>query len=158
GVAPYLGADQDVRVGGQEGNGGYQYTLLGEDTAELYEWAPKVAAALKNLPLLADVELNQQQGGLEAELVVDRATASRFGLTISQNENPLCAAFGQRQVSEIYKAQNQSHVVMEVPPEFRQSPETLTQIHISPGGGPVSGPQKPQPLPGIVGGKAPPAK
>ena len=158
GVAPYLGADQDVRVGGQEGNGGYQYTLLGEDTAELYEWAPKVAAALRNLPLLADVDLNQQQGGLEAELLVDRATAARFGLTISQIDNTLYDAFGQRQVSVIYKTQNQYHVVMEVAPDFRQSPEILNQIYISTGGGPVSGTQKSQPLPGMVAGKALPAK
>ena len=157
GVVPYLGADQDVRVGGREGNGGYQYTLLGEDTAELYEWAPKVAAALKNLPLLADVDLNQLQGGLDAELVVDRATAARFGLTISQIDNTFYDAFGQRQVSVIYKAQNQYHVVMEVAPEFRQSPEILDQIYISTGGGPVSGTQKSQPLPGMVAGKALPA-
>jgi len=150
GVALYLGADQDVRVGGREGNGEYQYTLLGEDTGELYEWAPKLAAALKNLPLLADVELNQQQGGLDADLLVDRATAARFGLTVSQIDNTLYDAFGQRQVSVIYKAQNQYHVVMEVAPEFRQSPEILNQIYISTGGGNVSGTQKTQPLPGIV--------
>jgi multidrug efflux pump len=158
GVAPYLGADQDVRIGGREGNGGYQYTLLGEDTAELYEWAPKVVAAFKNLPLLADVDLNQQQGGLESDLIVDRATAARFGLTVSQIDNTLYDAFGQRQVSVIYKAQNQYHVVMEVAPEFRQSPEILNQIYISTGGGPVSGTQKSQPLPGIVVGKASHAK
>jgi multidrug efflux pump len=154
GVALYLGADQDVRVGGREGNGEYQYTLLGEDTGELYEWAPKLAAALKNLPLLADVELNQQQGGLDADLLVDRATAARFGLTVSQIDNTLYDAFGQRQVSVIYKAQNQYHVVMEVAPEFRQSPEILNQIYISTGGGNVSGTQKTQPLPGIVVAKA----
>jgi multidrug efflux pump len=154
GVALYLGGDQDIRVGGREGNGGYQYTLLGEDTAELYEWAPKVAAALKNLPVLADVDLNQQQGAGEADLMVDRATAARFGLTVSQIDNTLYDAFGQRQVSVIYKAQNQYHVVMEVAPEFRQSPEILNQIYISTGGGNVSGTQKTQPLPGIVAAKA----
>ena len=146
--------DQDIRVGGREGNGGYQYTLLGEDTAQLYEWAPKLEAALKNLPLLADVDLNQQQGAGEADLMVDRATAARFGLTVSQIDNTLYDAFGQRQVSVIYKAQNQYHVVMEVAPEFRQSPEILNQIYISTGGGNVSGTQKTQPLPGIVAAKA----
>jgi multidrug efflux pump len=158
GAALYLGADQDVRVGGREGNGGYQYTLLGEDTGELYEWAPKVAAALKNLPLLADVDLNQQRGGLDADLIVDRATAARFGLTVSQIDNTLYDAFGQRQVSVIYKAQNQYHVVMEVAPGFRQSPEIFNQIYISTGGGNVSGTQKTQPLPGLVVAKAPIAK
>jgi multidrug efflux pump len=159
GVALYLGADQDVRVGGREGgNGGYQYTLLGEDTGELYEWAPKVATALKNLPLLSDVDLNQQHGALDADLIIDRATAARFGLTVSQIDNALYDAFGQRQVSVIYKAQNQYHVVMEVAPEFRQSPEILQQIYIGTGGGNVSGTQKTQPLPGIVAAKAPLAK
>jgi multidrug efflux pump subunit AcrB len=89
GAALYLGADQDVRVGGREGSAGYQYTLLGEDTVELHEWAPKIAAALKNLPPLADVDFNQRQGGLDADLVVDRATAARFGLTLSQIDNTL---------------------------------------------------------------------
>jgi multidrug efflux pump len=142
----------------REGNGGYQYTLLGEDTGEFYEWAPKVAAALKNLPLLADVDLNQQQGAGEIDLIFDRATAARFGLSVSQIDNTLYDAFGQRQVSVIYKAQNQYHVVMEVAPEFRQSPEILNQIYISTGGGNVSGTQKTQPLPGIVAAKAPIAK
>jgi multidrug efflux pump len=158
GVALYLGADQDVRAGGREGNGGYQYALLGEDAGELYEWTPKVAAALKNLSLLVDVDLNQQQGGLEADLIVDRATVARFGLTVSQIDNTLYDAFGQRQVSVIHKAQNQYHVVMEVAPEFRQSPEILNQIYVSTGAGPVTGTQKSQPPPGIVAGKAPPAK
>ena len=69
--------DQDVQVAGQTGNSGYQYTLLGEDSGELYEWAPKIAAALKSLPLLTDVNFDQQQGGLEANLIIDRATARR---------------------------------------------------------------------------------
>jgi multidrug efflux pump len=158
GAALYLGADQDVRVGERPGNGGYQYTLLGEDTAELYEWAPKVEAALKNLPLLTDVDLNQQQGGLEAELIIDRATAARLGISVSQIDNTLYDAFGQRQVSVIYKAQNQYHVVMEVAPEFRRSPEMLNQIYVSTGGGAVSGTQRTQPLPGIVAAKTPPAR
>jgi multidrug efflux pump len=102
--------------------------------------------------------LNQQQGGLDADLLVDRAAAARFGLTVSQIDNTLYDAFGQRQVSVIYKAQNQYHVVMEVAPEFRQSPEILNQIYISTGGGNVSGTQKTQPLPGVVTAKAPIAK
>jgi AcrB/AcrD/AcrF family len=91
--------------------------------------------------------LNQQQGAGEADLMVDRATAARFGLTVSQIDNVLYDAFGQRQVSVIYKAQNQYHVVMEVAPEFRQSPEILNQIYISTGGGNVSGTQKTNPCP-----------
>ena len=113
GASLYLGADQDVRVTGQTGNSGYQYTLLAEDTSELYEWAPKIAAALKDLPLLTEVNFDQQQGGPEANLIIDRASAARLGLTVGQIDNTLYDAFGQRQVSVIYKAQNQYHVVME---------------------------------------------
>ena len=158
GVALYLGADQDVRVAGQTGNSGYQYTLLGEDPAELYEWAPKVADALKHLPLLTDVNFDQQQGGPEANLIIDRAAAARLGLTVGQIDNTLYDAFGQRQVSVIYKAQKQYHVVMEVAPEFRQSPEIFKQIYVSTGGGAVSGTQRTQPLSGTVVAKSPPAK
>jgi multidrug efflux pump len=158
GAVAYLGADQDVQVGGRADKPGYQYTLLGEDTGELYEWAPRVAEALKKLPMLTDVDLQLQQGGLEAQLIIDRPMAARLGLTVGQIDNTLYDAFGQRQVSVIYKAQNQYHVVMEVAPEFRQSPEILRQLYISTGGGPVSGTQATQPLAGIVTAKTPPAK
>jgi multidrug efflux pump len=158
GATLYLGADQDVRVAGQTENSRYQYTLLGEDTDELYEWAPKIAAALKNLPLLSNVDFNQQQNGLEANLIVDRATAARLGLTAGQIDNTLYDAFGQRQVSVVYKAQYQYHVVMEVMPEFRQSPEILNQIYVSTGGGPLSGTQRTQPLSGTVVAKPAPTK
>jgi multidrug efflux pump len=158
GATLYLGADQDVRVAGQTENTRYQYTLLGEDTGELYEWAPKIAATLKDLPLLSNVDFNQQQAGLEANLIVDRATAARLGLSAGQIDNTLYDAFGQRQVSVVYKAQYQYHVVMEVAPEFRQSPEILNQIYVSTGGGTVSGTQRTQPLSGTVVAKPPPTK
>jgi multidrug efflux pump len=158
GAALYLGADQDVRVAGPTGNTGYQYTLLGEDSTELYEWAPKIATALKNLPLLTDVNFDQQQGGPQANLIIDRAAAARLGLTVGQIDNTLYDAFGQRQVSVIYKAQNQYHVVMEVAPEFRQSPEILKQIYVSTGGAAVSGTQRTQPLSGTVIAKPPSTK
>jgi multidrug efflux pump len=158
GVALYLGADQDVRVTGPTGSTGYQYTLLGEDSTELDECAPKIATALKNLPLLTDVNFDQQQGGPEANLIIDRAAAARLGLTVGQIGNTLYDAFGQRQVSVIYKAQNQYHVVMEVAPEFRQSPEILKQIYVSTGGAAVSGTQRSQPLSGTVIAKPPSTK
>jgi multidrug efflux pump len=158
GVALDLGADQDVRVAGATGNSGYQYQLLGEDTAELYEWLPKAAAALKDLPQLADVSIDERQGAPEANLIIDRAAAARLGLTVDQIDNTLYDAFGQRQVSVIHKAQNQYHIVMEVAPEFRQSPEILNQIYVSTGSGAVSGTQQTQPLSGTVVGKPPPPK
>lgn len=158
GASLYLGADQDVKLTSQTGNSGYQYTLLGEDTSELYEWAPKIASALKNSPLLTDVNFDERPGGPEANLIIDRASAARLGLTVGQIDNTLYDAFGQRQVSVIHKAQNQYHVVMEVAPEFRQSPEILNQIYVSTGGGAVSGTQRTQPLSGTVVAKPSPAK
>jgi len=158
GAAAYFGAVQDIRIGGRASNAQYQYTLHGEDNSELYDWAPKVQAALKRLPLLTDVQLDQKQGALEADLVIDRASAARLGLTVSQIDNTLYDAFGQRQVSVIYKARNQYHVVMEVAPEFWQSPEILHQIYVSTGGGAVGGTQGTQPLAGTVVGKPSPVK
>jgi multidrug efflux pump len=116
---------------------------------------PKIAAGLEKLPQLADVNLDQQQNGLETNLVIDRATAAQFGLIISQIDNTLYDAFGQRQVTTIYAAQNQYHVVMEVAPEFSQNPETLNQIYVSTSGGAASGTQGTQPLAGTVVYKAP---
>ncbi len=158
GAEAYFGSVQDVRIGGRASNSQYQYTLHGEDNNELYEWGPKVQAVLKKLPLLNDVHLDQKQGALETDLIIDRATAARLGLTVSQIDNTLYDAFGQRQVSVIYKSRNQYHVVMEVSPEFWQSPEMLTQIYVSTGGGAVGGTQGTQPLAGTVVVKPPAVK
>jgi multidrug efflux pump len=158
GARLFLQPAQDIRMGGRANNAQYQYTLQADNTEEIYDWAPKVEAALQQLPQVTDVNLDQQQKGLETDLVIDRATAARLGLTVSQIDNTLYDAFGQRQVSTIYATQNQYHVVMEVAPEFWQSPETLNQIYVSTSGGAVSGTQATQPLAGTVVGKAPPAK
>jgi multidrug efflux pump len=133
----------------------FQYILRGDDVDEISYWATKVEAALRQVPALEDVYLDQQHHGLEAELIIDRSTAARLGLTLSQIDNTLYDAFGQRQVSTIYAARNQYHVVMEVAPEFWQSPEILSQIHVSTGAGPVSGTQATQPLDGTVLAKIP---
>jgi multidrug efflux pump len=158
GAQLYLRPATDLRIGARANNAEYQYTLLADNTEDLYEWAPKVEAALQKLPQLTDVNLDQQQKGLETDLVIDRATAARLGLTVSQIDNTLYDAFGQRQVSTIYAAQNQYHVVMEVAPEFWQDPETLKQIYVSTSGGAVSGTQATQPLAGTVAGKSAGAK
>jgi multidrug efflux pump len=131
----------------------YQYTLLADDTQEIADWGPKVEAALKSVPGLKWVTLDQALHGLATDLTIDRNTAARLGLSISQIDNTLYDAFGQRQVSTIYAAQNQYHVVMEVAPEFWQSPETLNQVYVSTSGGAVSGTQSTQPLAGTVVGK-----
>ncbi len=139
GARLFLVPIQDISVGGRQSNAAYQYTLQGDDTALLYEWAPKLLAALEHNPVLRDVNSDQQQKGLETDLHIDRAAASRLGLTISQIDNTLYDAFGQRQVSTIYSAQNQYHVVMEVAPRYWQSPETLKDVWVSTSGGTASG-------------------
>jgi multidrug efflux pump len=157
GAQLFLQPVPDIRVGGggRRGNSEYQYTLQSDDANAVYDWAPKLEAALKRLPSLTDVNLDQQQKGLETNLVIERATAARLGLTVNQIDNTLYDAFGQRQVSVIYAERNQYHVVMEVAPEYWQDPETLDQIYVSTSGGTVSGTQSTQPLAGTVLAKAP---
>ena len=150
GARLFLQPVQDIRVGGRQSNALYQYTLQGENLTELYEWAPKVTAALEQVPALTDVNSDQQQKGLETDLVIDRPTAARLGLTAAQIDNTLYDAFGQRQVSVIYAPRNQYHVVMEVAPQFWQSPDTLDRIFISTAGGAVKGTQATNALPGTV--------
>ena len=135
----FLAPVQDIRVGGRSSNAQYQYTLLGDSTAEVYKWAPKLLAAIEKDPTFVDVSSDQQQQGLETNLVVDRATASRLGLTMYQIDNTLYDAFGQRSVSTIYNALNQYHVVMEVAPQYWQRPSMLKQIWVSTSGGSPSG-------------------
>jgi multidrug efflux pump len=139
GARLFLQAVQDIRVGGRQSNAAYQYTLEGDDLAALYAWAPKITEALQQVPELTDVNSDQQQNGLEADISIDRATASRLGLTASQVDATLYDAFGQRQVSTIYNPLNQYHVVMEVAPRFSQSPDALDIIYVSTSGGAVSG-------------------
>ena len=150
GAALFLQAAQDIRVGGRQGNAEYQYTLQGATLAELNEWGPKITAALQGEPQLADVNSDQQNKGLEANLVIDRDTASRLGLTVSQIDNTLYDAFGQRQVSTIFVARNQYHVIMEVAPKYWQNPQTLNDVYVSTLGGAVGGSQATNAVAGTV--------
>ncbi len=150
GARLFLQPASDIRVGGRASLAQYEYTLLGDDAGEIYEWAPKVEAALQKLPGITEVNLDQQQKGLESDLVIDRATAARLGLNVAEIDNTLYDAFGQRQVSVIYAAQNQYHVVMEAAPQFWQNPETLKDIYVSTAGGTVSGTQSTNALAGTV--------
>ena len=132
GATLFLQAVQDIRVGGRASNAQYQYTLQAPTLEELNEWTPKIAAALqRETSVLADVNSDQQNKGLESDLVIDRDAAARLGITVSQIDNTLYDAFGQRQVSTIYVARNQYHVVMEVAPRYWQDPETLKDVYIS---------------------------
>ncbi len=150
GATLFLQASQDIRVGARASNALYQYTLQGDDLAELYRWVPKIADALQREPDLTEVNSDQQQNGLESDLVIDRDTAARLGLTTAAIDNTLYDAFGQRQVSTIYAALNQYHVVMEVAPQYWQSPETLKEIYVSTAGGAVAGTQATQAVVGTV--------
>jgi multidrug efflux pump len=151
GATLFLQAVQDIRVGGRASNAQYQYTLQAPSLEELNEWSPKIAAALqKETSVLADVNSDQQNKGLESDLVIDRDAAARLGVTVSQIDNTLYDAFGQRQVSTIYVARNQYHVIMEVAPRFWQSPETLKDVYVSTSGGSVGGSQATNAVAGTI--------
>ena len=155
GARIFLVGAQDIRAGGRMSLAEYQYTLRGNNLAEIYRWAPRVEAALRRLKVLRDVNLDQQQKGLEASLVIDRATAARLGLSMAQIDNTLYDAFGQRQVSVIYDPRNQYHVVMEVAPRYWQSPRMLNNIYISTSGGTVGGTKATNALAGTVLARVP---
>src|SRR5262249_2288908 len=121
---------QDVRTGGRPAAAQYQYTLQGDNATELLDWAPRVLERLKKLPELTDVNSDQQNKGLQASLVIDRATASRLGITPQAIDNTLYDAFGQRQVSTMYTQLNQYHVVLEVEPKFWQNPDGLKYVYV----------------------------
>ena len=134
GAQLFLQSVQDIRIGGRISNAQYQYTLRGDNTTELYAFVPRLVEALKGSSVLADVNSDQQQTGLETDVFIDRDTASRLGLVMSQIDNTLYDAFGQRQVSTIYSAVNQYHVVMEVDPRYWQDPSILKDLYVSTAG------------------------
>jgi multidrug efflux pump len=128
GATLYLQAVQDLRIGGRSSNALYQYTLQGSDLNELNQWAPRLLAKMRSMRILTDVNSDQQNSGLAANLVVDRDTASRLGLTQQVIDDTLYDAFGQRQVSTMYTPLNQYHVVMEAAPQYWQNPASLSQL------------------------------
>jgi multidrug efflux pump len=130
GAALYLQAVQDVSMGGRMGGAQYQYTLQADNLSDLTYWAPIMQRRMARIPELRDVNSDQQLRGLQSSLVIDRDTASRLGVAVLDIDNTLGDSFGQRQVSNIYKGLNQYHVVMEVAPEFQQSPEALKTIYV----------------------------
>jgi multidrug efflux pump len=151
GATMFLQAVQDIRVGGRASNAQYQYTLQGPTLEELNEWSPKIAAALqRETSVLTDVNSDQQNKGLESDLVIDRDAAAQLGITVSQIDNTLYDAFGQRQVSTIYVARNQYHVIMEVAPRYWQDPEALKDVYVSTAGGSVGGSQATNAVAGTV--------
>jgi len=128
GATLFLQGAQDLRIGGRAGNAQYQYTLQSDELADLRAWEPRIKQILAGLPELADVNTDSQDKGLETLLLIDRASASRLGLTMTQIDAALSDAFSQRQVSTIYQPLNQYHVVEEAAPRFWQRPESLSDV------------------------------
>jgi multidrug efflux pump len=130
GATLYMQAAQDLTIGGRLSNALYQYTLQSQDLDALNSWAPRLLAKLRTMHQLTDVSSDQQNSGLAANLVIDRKTASRLGISPQMIDDTLYDAFGQRQVSTMYTQLNQYHVVMEVQPQFWQNPESLSEIYV----------------------------
>jgi multidrug efflux pump len=129
---------QDVRIGGRQGTGTYQFTLQSDDLEALRLWTSRLQTALQSVPQLADVASDQETRGLQATLVIDRVTAARLGVTPDLIDSTLGNAFGQAIVSTIYTEKNQYRVVMEVDPRYAQGPEALKDVYvITPGGAQV---------------------
>ncbi|HYU45934.1 MAG TPA: multidrug efflux RND transporter permease subunit [Terriglobales bacterium] len=130
GATLYMQSAQDLTIGGRMGQAQYQYTLQGENLQELNEWSPRLVQKLRSLPQLRDVNTDQQDKGLQTTVLIDRDTAARLGVAAADVDNALYDAFGQRQVSVMYRQLNQYHVVMEVAPNFSRSTEALDNIYV----------------------------
>jgi len=130
GATLLLQSAQDLTIGGRFGSAQYQYTLQGENVDDLNNWSPQLLQKLRGLKELQDVNTDQQDRGLQAKLIIDRDTASRLGVSPQDLDNALYDAFGQRQVSTMYRPLNQYHVVMEVAPQFQQTTEALQNIYL----------------------------
>jgi multidrug efflux pump len=138
GATVFLQAGQDLRIGGRQSNAQFQYTIQSDNVEELVRWGPVLLQQMRKLPMLTDVNTDQQNSGLEASLVYDRTTAARMQITPQLIDNTLYDAFGQALVSTMYTPLNQYYVVMEVAPRYWQSPQGLNDVYInSPTGGVV---------------------
>ena len=130
GATLFMQSAQDLTIGGRMSQAQFQYTLQGENLNDLNYWSPLLLQKLRALPELRDVNTDQQDKGLEATVIIDRDTASRLGVSAATIDNALYDAFGQRQVSIMYKQLNQYHVVMEVAPDFSNSTDALQNIYV----------------------------
>ncbi|MGB7189588.1 MAG: efflux RND transporter permease subunit [Acidobacteriaceae bacterium] len=133
----YLQAAQDLRIGGRSSNALYQYTIQADTMDALNHWGPILLANMKKRPGLLDVNTDQQNGGLNEYLTYNRTRAARLGATPDSLDTALYSAFGQSQVSVIRTQLNQYYVVLEAAPQFAQSPESLSNIYLHTGNGPI---------------------
>jgi len=121
----------DIRVGGRSSRSQYQFTLWGADIDELQQWVPKVLSRLRALPSLVDVTTDREQGGLQANVVIDRVAAARLGVDISDIDGALNNAFSQRQISTIFSQRNQYRVILEIDPIFQRDPTDLSRVYVN---------------------------
>jgi multidrug efflux pump len=148
GGSAFLQAGQDLRIGGRSSNAQYQYTLQSDSSSDLNKWGPVLLTALTHIPGLQDVSSDQQNGGRDELLTYDRATAARLGLTVQSLDSALYSAFGQSEVSLIYTPLNQYYVVLEVAPQYWQSPAGLKYLYLT------SANQDPIPIFAVANSKA----
>ena len=135
GASLYLQASQDLRIGARGSFSLYQFTMRGDNLADLGSFGPVMLSRMRSIPLLTDVNTDQQNNGLQSVVRYDRRTASRFGISPQLIDNTLYDAFGQRQVSTMYTSLNQYHVVMEAAPQYWQDPQILNDLYVrSPNG------------------------
>ncbi len=129
-ASAFLQAAQDLRIGGRGSNAMYQYTMQSDNVQDLFKWGPVLLKQMKGLPGFQDVNSDQQNGGLAEMMTYDRVTAAKLGLTVQSLDSALYGAFGQSEVSVIYTQVNQYYVVLEVAPQYWQSPEGLKSIYL----------------------------
>ena len=140
GAALFLQAAQDLNVGGRVARTQFQYTLQDGDLDELNAFAPKLLARLQTLPQLTGLATDQQASGATLSLAIDRDQAARFGISLSDIDNTLYDAFGQRQVTQYFTQLNSYHVILELQPELQNSPHALEHIYFK---SPLTGEQVP---------------
>jgi multidrug efflux pump len=134
GIRVFMVPAQDLRVGGRQSDSQYQFTLWSPDIDELQRWVPKVLDRVKDLPGIVDVTTDREQGGLQANVTVDRKAAARLGVRLQDVDNALNDAFSQRQISTIYTQRNEYRVILEVDRKYQRDPTDLTQVYV-PGNG-----------------------
>jgi multidrug efflux pump len=131
GIGVFLQASQDIRIGGRATKGQYIYSLVSPSQDDLNRFVPKLLAALQKNPKLKDLTTDQQQQGLQSNVVVDRIKASQLGIQPEQVDSALYSAFGQRAVSTVYNDRDQFHVILEALPQYLEEPTALDKIYIS---------------------------
>jgi hydrophobe/amphiphile efflux-1 (HAE1) family protein len=130
GLRVFMVPAADIRVGGRSGKSQYQFTLWGSDLDELQQWVPRVVERARTISGLVDVTTDREQGGLQANVVIDRVTAATLGVNISDIDNALNNAFAQRQISTIFTQRNQYRVILEIDPAFQRDPSDLSRIYV----------------------------